>query len=609
MRVPVTPIPVLKPLRIASEQDQVRDRKAAMGFGIFKRLVDRLWVDREIILRSDGRMRFVYLSRRTQLVLLLPVLGVVGWIAMATTGYFHQKQVVAAKDVELGQADLASLDVLGDVADFQAQFAATSAGLQDNQLAIVDLLSDKRQAKEDLAAIRRNLSEADTGRTALLAARDSVRRRFETFVATMAERDGQTADLANHVAQLRDKLAADDAERSEILEARNALQMRLRAYRSEVDGLTTRNTALQETVGTLRTALADVTSERDTLDGKRRDLEEKLTKTDEVLEQVKADNGQILATLAETEDLLVSVDQDREAVTNERDELLERLDALDTRLTASLSHGTLVEQQLEVVESALHAALLERGELASDRRRLEARVNSLETRLDTIGARHQAMMSQLAERTEANVEMIERVVAMTGVNVDTLLQKTVDRPVGQGGPFISAVEDLDLDAEYTETVATLDFQMDRLDGLRKLLAAMPLQPPLDGNYRITSHYGIRKDPINGKKAFHSGMDLGAPKMTPIFAPSGGTVTFAGWRGNYGRMVEIDHGFGIRTRYAHLHKVLTKPGAKVDFRDKIGLVGNSGRSTGSHVHYEIVVDNKTIDPRRFLKAGLYVFKDE
>ena len=95
----------------------------------------------------------------------------------------------------------------------------------------------------------------------------------------------------------------------------------------------------------------------------------------------------------------------------------------------------------------------------------------------------------------------------------------------------------------------------------------------------------------------------------IYAPAPGTVRVAGWRAKYGRFIEIDHGSGVRTRYGHLHKILVKRGQQVAFRDKIGLLGNSGRSTGPHLHYETVFNGKAVDPMKFLKAGRYVFQEQ
>jgi len=104
------------------------------------------------------------------------------------------------------------------------------------------------------------------------------------------------------------------------------------------------------------------------------------------------------------------------------------------------------------------------------------------------------------------------------------------------------------------------------------------------------------------------MDFGGPIRTSVYSTAPGKVVFAGWRGYYGRMVEIDHGNGVRTRYAHLKRILVKAGDVLPNRHKIGLLGSSGRSTGPHVHYEVRVKGKPLNPAKFLTAGRHVFKD-
>ena len=126
---------------------------------------------------------------------------------------------------------------------------------------------------------------------------------------------------------------------------------------------------------------------------------------------------------------------------------------------------------------------------------------------------------------------------------------------------------------------------------------------------MASSYGLRSDPFNNRKAMHYGVDLAGWGGAPVFATAPGKVIFAGRKGRYGKMVEIDHGYGIRTRYAHLQKVLVQRGEEVGHRHEIGLLGSTGRSTGPHVHYEVRFDGKPLNPDKFIKAGRYVFKGQ
>ena len=106
---------------------------------------------------------------------------------------------------------------------------------------------------------------------------------------------------------------------------------------------------------------------------------------------------------------------------------------------------------------------------------------------------------------------------------------------------------------------------------------------------------------------HKGTDFSAPSRSVIFATAEGKVVYRGWKGRYGRLVEIDHGFGIRTRYGHMRKIYVRRGQQIRLGQKIGQVGTSGRSTGPHVHYEIIVRGRNVDPLKFIGAGKDVFK--
>ncbi|MBE1236734.1 M23 family metallopeptidase [Phaeovibrio sulfidiphilus] len=118
---------------------------------------------------------------------------------------------------------------------------------------------------------------------------------------------------------------------------------------------------------------------------------------------------------------------------------------------------------------------------------------------------------------------------------------------------------------------------------------------------------MRSDPFNGLAARHEGVDMGAPRGTPIAATAPGKVVYAGWRGRYGRVVDVDHGVGLLTRYAHMDAITVQMGQKLEKGDVIGTVGSTGRSTGPHLHYEIRVNGRPRNPQIFMKAGKDVFE--
>ncbi len=140
---------------------------------------------------------------------------------------------------------------------------------------------------------------------------------------------------------------------------------------------------------------------------------------------------------------------------------------------------------------------------------------------------------------------------------------------------------------YTQ-IKSFDYLAAMADSNKTRTAHMPAIQPVPEKYLRTmaSGYGARRDPIYGTMKFHEGMDFSAPVGTPVYATADGTVRSSAWQSSYGNMVEIDHGFNYTTRYAHLSKLIAKPGQKVSRGDLIGLVGNTGKSTGPHLHYEV-----------------------
>jgi murein DD-endopeptidase MepM/ murein hydrolase activator NlpD len=187
-----------------------------------------------------------------------------------------------------------------------------------------------------------------------------------------------------------------------------------------------------------------------------------------------------------------------------------------------------------------------------------------------------------------------------------------DDETGQGGPFISLTGNADGEGEGNTSFNRQLFRVSRnLKEEAKLtesISRIPLASPLT-HYRITSDFGPRRDPFNGRMGFHPGLDMASAYGAPVYAPGEGVVTFAGWKSGYGRFVEISMGNGFSTRYGHLSRIDVKAGQKVAFRQVIGRVGSTGRSTGPHLHYEVKYDGIVRDPLKFIEAGQYVFSKQ
>ena len=158
-------------------------------------------------------------------------------------------------------------------------------------------------------------------------------------------------------------------------------------------------------------------------------------------------------------------------------------------------------------------------------------------------------------------------------------------------------------ASLSSEIEEFDTKINYLQALDKLIGCLPIFEPITDDYAISSGYGYRKDPIHGGRAFHYGLDLIAWTGTPILASGDGVVRFAGRMHNYGNVVDIEHGCGFMTRYGHLRSISVKLGEKIEKSQKVGSLGNTGRSTGPHLHYEVHFQGRPYNPYNFLKAGL------
>jgi murein DD-endopeptidase MepM/ murein hydrolase activator NlpD len=313
-------------------------------------------------------------------------------------------------------------------------------------------------------------------------------------------------------------------------------------------------------------------------------------------------------TIAELKDGLRAADRKNSQYRAQNAALNTALHDSNQEIASAKSEQEQREERIRLLQQAVASLTHDRNALVDWRAQLSEQIKKLEQRLVAYQSSQQSVVESLAARTRTNVDQVLKTVAMTGLDVDTLLSRAGATMPGVGGPFVDLTQVADLNAAESAmlTVSSLDDEVDRWDRLQYVLHTLPLAAPVD-HFMLASGFGTRRDPLNGKLAMHEGLDFTSEMGSPVMATAPGKVVFAGWKGDYGKMVEIDHGLGIHTRYGHLKSIAVKVGDEVTYRQQIGALGNTGRSTGPHVHYEVRVDDKAYDPMNFLEAGRYVFK--
>lgn len=243
----------------------------------------------------------------------------------------------------------------------------------------------------------------------------------------------------------------------------------------------------------------------------------------------------------------------------------------------------------------------------SERQTLSDVLPQIHARIDSLSTRQSDLLDALEESIDVKVEQFEELIAETdSIDTDSFMARILDADErATGGPYIPLDDKTNRNKRLHQQLYRISNNLDRLEKLSKSVAELPFALPIH-DYRITSGFGGRVDPFTKRAAFHSGVDFGAARGTPVYATLPGTVVRAGNKGPYGLVVEIDHGNGFRTRYGHLDKSHVTRGQYVEFQQRIADAGNSGRSTGSHLHYEIWFDGKVRDPSAFLNAGKQIF---
>ena len=224
----------------------------------------------------------------------------------------------------------------------------------------------------------------------------------------------------------------------------------------------------------------------------------------------------------------------------------------------------------------------------------------LQTSLDRIESKQTAALTSLEDKYESRLRRMRGLFTDLGLNVHRMAAAAPRG--GVGGPFVPVKPPRNTGA-FERQLYQISLTRAEADKMTRTLALVPYRKPVVGQVEFTSGFGVRSDPFLGRPAMHTGLDFRAAKGDPVRVTANGKVVSAGWAGGYGRMVEVDHGNGLSTRYGHLSEINVKVGQSVTIGDVIGEVGSTGRSTGPHLHYETRIDGVAVDPQKFLRAGV------
>ena len=383
-----------------------------------------------------------------------------------------------------------------------------------------------------------------------------------SHVAALAARAESTSAEAARAAALDSRVAALEGERA-----------RLAAARDRAEGRADRVTTL---LGQSQARLLDATRA--------------LSTTRREVDGLRAQ----LASLAAARRL--AEDKAAEAVS--------ALAGAQKRLSRARAEGRAEEEAMAAVNAAITRVVAERDRAAQEAETLDARVAALESELADWQARRDRVFDRLETAARVSLDGLESLFGKVDLDVERILEETRRDFSGTGGPFVPVPESGAQSAAGAAPgmrLAALMSDLERVNLMRIAAARLPFGHPSPGA-RLTSEYGRRRDPFRGVWAMHEGVDYAAPIGSPILAAGEGVVKRVGWMGGYGRVVVIRHAFGFETRYAHLRRSLVKVGQRVERGDRIAQMGSSGRSTGSHVHYEVRLNGRPVDPGRFIEAA-------
>lgn len=323
---------------------------------------------------------------------------------------------------------------------------------------------------------------------------------------------------------------------------------------------------------------------------RRKELETGIEVIQSTLRRTMQERDHARDIVADLTTKLASAPDARDGTSNSADDITQTLTILSDALQATSA-------ERDTMARTAKAAVAEADRVALDKRLLEER-NAL-------------IFGKLEEAVSVSMEPLDKMFRAAGLSTDAVLDEVRRGYSGIGGPLTplsmstrgAPADEMSEDEARAQEILT---RLDAMNMYRIAAEKAPFARPTHTSVRFTSGFGTRSDPITGGRRRHEGLDFAGPRGTPILATGEGVVTRAGWHSGYGNSVTIRHAFGIETLYAHMSKIRVKQGQRVSRGDRIGDMGSTGRSTGTHLHYEVHVANKPVNPMTYVRAGQDVF---
>jgi murein DD-endopeptidase MepM/ murein hydrolase activator NlpD len=333
------------------------------------------------------------------------------------------------------------------------------------------------------------------------------------------------------------------------------------------------------------------------------------------LEQISEMQSELLASETRRHELETGIEliqtQLRTTI-KEREDARRTLAALREETGADAASSMLAAKEsgapVNFLADALARTAAERDEVVADAQDALRQADELALEIALMKENNDQIFRQLEEAMTVSVAPLDKMFRTAGLPTDRILDQVRRGYSGQGGP-LTPVSFSSRNTEPTEDMERANRLLERMDTLNLYRIAAEKAPfalPVKSAFRFTSEYGYRRDPKTGGRRMHKGVDFAASHGTHLYATADGVVTEAGWTSGYGRLIKIQHEFGIETRYAHLSKIRVKVGQRVSRGDHIGDMGASGRVTGVHLHYEVRVGGKAVNPMIYIKAARDVF---